>query len=153
MLNFILPILITAAIIISFFLLISLISLLLTQETVLKVLGVCLLPIYMVRFVIDLIDELITGEPRRRDGPPKKFNKILREEDFPKNNKYSSLANNTPRRETFDEMMYRKRLEIEAETNKNSTGMQKCSPMHQGRQLFTYKTRAQMKKFDEVFAT
>jgi len=81
-------------------------------ENVLKLLGIVLLPLFLVRNAYDWICGHQSGLP------PARFQKILRDEDFPKVLKHS--IDSTPSM-NFGERMYKRRMQMEAEQNKRRT--------------------------------
>jgi len=82
--------------------------LLINSKTILKILGIVLLPLYILKFLYDSV------------RPPKKFQKCVYDSDETivkskhcKKLKFNEFKNRT----LFNELMYKKRLELEKEHN------------------------------------
>ena len=84
--------------------------LLINTKTILKILGIVLLPLYFLKFVYDSI------------RPPKKFQECIYDSDESvSTSKHCKKLqfNQYKNRNLFNELMYKKRLEIEREHNNN----------------------------------
>ena len=83
--------------------------LLINTKTILKILGIVLLPLYILKFVYDAV------------RPPKKFQQCIYDcdETINTHSKHSKKIefNQFKNRTLFNELMYKKRLEIELEHN------------------------------------
>jgi len=83
--------------------------LLINTKTILKILGIVLLPLYILKFVYDSV------------RPPKKFQQCIYDcdETINTHSKHSKkiVFNQFKNRTLFNELMYKKRLEIELEHN------------------------------------